>query len=127
MAAAAHAGFQLTVTVLVYPQLARVAPEAWEQTHARHSRLILPLVALTYAGLLAAGVWSLVSGPGVLEVAAVVAAAGCVVVTGTLAAPVHGRLDHPDPALLRRLLRVDRARAALAVAALVLAGAALAG
>ena len=46
-------------------------------------------------------------------------------VTATLAAPVHGRLDTPDPVLLRRLLRVDRVRAVLAVAALVLAGAAL--
>ena len=130
VAAAAHAGFQVTVTALVYPQLAwaaLVAPEAWPQTHARHSRLILPLVALTYAGLVATAVWSLTSDPGALEVAAIVAAAGCVAVTGTLAAPVHGRLDRPDPALLRRLLRVDRVRAVLAVATLVLAGAALTG
>ncbi len=127
VAAAAHAGFQVTVTVLVYPQLARTAPEAWPETHARHSRLIVPLVALTYAGLVAAGGWSLVSGPGALEVAAVVAAAGCVAVTGTLAAPVHGSLDQPYPALLRRLLRVDRLRAVLALAALAFAGAALTG
>ena len=127
VATAAHAGFQVTVTALVYPQLARVGPEAWPDTHARHSRLIVPLVALTYAALAATGVWSLVSGPGSLEVAAIVAAAACVAVTATLAAPVHGRLDTPDPVLLRRLLRVDRVRAVLAVAALVLAGAALTG
>lgn len=125
LATAVHAGFQLTVTVLVYPVLARVPAASWTQAHARHSRLILPLVALTYGGLVAAGAWVVVDSPTSLEVAAVLTAAGCILVTAVAAAPTHGRLVVPDPALLRRLLRADRVRGLLAVAALVLAVAAL--
>ncbi|WP_341925600.1 hypothetical protein [Nocardioides psychrotolerans] len=125
LAAALHAGFQLTVTVLVYPVLARVPASSWSDAHARHSRLIVPLVGLTYAGLVAAGAWLLASSPGPLGLAAVLAAAGSVVVTAVAAAPTHGRLVTPDPALLRRLLVVDRLRGLFAVLALVLAVAAL--
>ncbi len=125
LATALHAGFQLTVTGLVYPVLARVPAASWTEAHARHSRLIVPLVVVTYAGLVAAGAWALLDSPTRLVVAAVLAAAAAIVVTAVAAAPTHGRLDTPDPALLRRLLRVDRLRALCALAALALAVAAL--
>ncbi len=125
LAAALHAGFQLTVTVLVYPVLARVPASSWSDAHARHSRLIVPLVGVTYAGLVATGAWLLASSPGPLGVAAVLAATGSLVVTAVAAAPIHGRLLTPDPALLRRLLAVDRLRGLCAVLALVLAVVAL--
>ncbi len=126
VAASLHAGFQLTVSALVYPQLARVAPSDWTEVHARHSRLILPLVAVVYAGLVGSAVWVLAAGPSRLEVAAIGCAAACLGVTAVGAAPLHGRLDRPDPVLLRRLLALDRVRALLAVAAAVLATTALA-
>lgn len=127
LAAVLHLGFQATVTVLVYPALARVGrehPEDWTAVHARHSRAIVPLVGVVYVGLLAAGVWSLASGPGPLDLVALAGAWGAVLVTGAVAAPTHGRLATPDPALLERLLRADRWRAALAAVGAV---AALAG
>lgn len=125
LAAALHAGFQLTVTVLAYPALARVPAASWTEAHARHSRSIVPLVAMSYAGLVAAGAWLLTSSPGPLGVAAVLAAAGSVVVTAVAAAPTHGRLVTPDPTLLRRLLLADRVRCACAVLGAVLAVAAV--
>ena len=53
-AAALHAGFQLTVSVLVYPALLRAEPFA--PAHDRHSRSIVPLVLLVYVALVASGV-----------------------------------------------------------------------
>ena len=49
---ALHAGFQLKVTLVVYPALADVQPNLWAAAHARHSRRITPLVALVYGGAL---------------------------------------------------------------------------
>lgn len=118
LAAVLHAGFQATVTVLVYPALVRLGlerPEDWLPAHARHSRAIVPLVGVVYVALLAAGVALLVAGPGALDLVALGGAWGAVLVTGTVAAPTHGRLDRPDPALLRRLVTADRARCVLAL------------
>lgn len=122
--AAGHAGFQLTVTVLVYPALAATRPEDWDVVHARHSRRITPLVVLAYGGLVLAGAWALVSEPLRLPlVLTLLAAVATVVVTAVSAAPLHGRLGRqgPRPELLRRLLVADRVRAVLAVLVLVLA------
>lgn len=122
-AAALHLGFQLTVTVLVYPALTRVAPATWADTHDAHSRRIVPLVGLTYAALVGTGVWALVAAPlsGAL-VLALVGATLALLTTAFVAAPLHGRLGSGhDAALLARLLRVDRVRTL--GAALCLAGA----
>lgn len=119
VAAAGHAGFQVTVTALVYPALVRVPGTGWQEAHARHSRTIAPVVALLYGALVATGAWTLVSAASAPAVVAVGLTAGCLAVTALLAAPTHGRLTEPEPRLLARLLVVDRARAALAVAALV--------
>ncbi|GEP35728.1 hypothetical protein NSZ01_34960 [Nocardioides szechwanensis] len=115
VAAALHAGFQLTVTLLVYPVLVSAPTAAWDDAHARHSRLVVPLVLLSYGGLVGAGTWLLAVDRAPAALAAVAPAAACVLVTALGAAPIHGRLRRPDPRLLRRLLVVDRVRAGAAV------------
>lgn len=129
LAATLHAGFQVTVTVLVYPALAhlgRTRPQDWRTAHDRHSRSIVAVVGAVYVALLAAGVWLLASGPGVLDLLGLVGAWGAVAVTGAVAAPTHGRLERPDPALLHRLLVADRWRAVLAVLGAVAASSSVA-
>lgn len=121
---AGHAGFQLTVTALVYPVLARTPASAWAATHDRHSRRITPLVVLAYGGMVLTGSWAAYDGRVTAPLAAALgASAGAMLLTAVLAAPLHGRLGRggPDRDLLRRLLVVDRARAVLAVVALVAA------
>lgn len=120
-ATAAHAGFQLTVTAVVYPALARLTPERWPEGHTAHGRAITPVVAVVYGGLALASGWAVTSRPGDVAVLLTVAAAAVAVLTTALvAAPTHGSLaDGPDPALLRRLLRADRVRTLAAVAALL--------
>jgi hypothetical protein len=120
VAAAVHAGFQATVTMLVYPALVRVPAADWSRAHAFHSRRITPLVVLVYGALLVSCAGALLSSPssaGVLV--AVLGTAGALLVTATGAAPTHGRLGAGrDDVLAARLLRVDRLRLALALVAL---------
>ena len=117
---AAHAGFQATVTLLVYPALARVPPDQWAAAHRSHSRRITPLVAVVYGGSLVATTGALVTDPG--SAAVRVAAAGTTAayaVTALSAAPTHGRLGQGrSDELVTRLLRVDRLRLAAALVAL---------
>lgn len=115
LAAALHAGFQLTVTVLVYPALAEVPPDRWTGAHARHSRRIAPLVGVVYAALLVSGVAAALDGPGALGWVALALTAGALAVTATLAAPLHGRLTPDTDDLRARLLTVDRVRCTFAV------------
>jgi hypothetical protein len=123
-ATAVHAGFQTTVTALVYPALARVPAEQWAGTHLAHTRAITPLVALVYGGLAVTGGWALLSGPDGWTLVAVSATAVAVLVTAVVAAPAHGRLGGGhDRAFIRRLLRADRVRT---VAAVIAVGAAIA-
>ena len=129
LAAVLHAGFQATVTALVYPALVRVGrehPEEWRAAHDRHSRTIVVLVGVVYLLLLVTGVWLLTSTPGPVALLALGGSWGAVLVTGVAAAPTHGRLEAPDPALLHRLVVADRWRAALAVAGALAAVAAVA-
>ncbi|MFC7489986.1 MULTISPECIES: hypothetical protein [unclassified Knoellia] len=112
LAAGAHLGFQLTVTLVVYPALADVSPDQWSRAHDAHSRRITPAVVLVYAGLLVAVLASLWSEPAVPANLAAAAGAGvCMALTAAAAAPLHSRLGHGHDALLvRRLLLVDRLR-----------------
>ena len=127
LAAGAHLGFQLTVTLVVYPALADLRPEHWGAAHDKHSRRITPVVVIVYGGLLLATGAALLSddvGAGVVVAAFAVAVSLALTAFG--AAPTHGRLGRGhDPALVRRLLRVDRARLAAAVACVLGALAAL--
>lgn len=125
VASAAHAGFQLTVTVLVYPALVEVGRAAWDTAHARHSRRIVPLVVLLYGALLATGAWTLAAGPGAWGWAALAATVGALATTAVGAAPIHGRLSADSDDLRQRLLVVDRLRCAFAVAGAVAATLAL--
>ncbi|CAN7191327.1 hypothetical protein [Knoellia sp. LjRoot47] len=125
LAAGAHLGFQLTVTLVAYPALADVPPDRWARAHDSHSRRITPVVAVVYVGLLVAVVAALLHEPvSNGTVVAAVGAAGSMVLTAAGAAPLHGRLGGGhDTVLVRRLLLVDRMRL---VAAVVCAAGALA-
>ena len=127
VAAAWHAGFQLTVTTVVYPALVAVPPQDWRRAHTAHGRSITPIVVLTYGALLIAVAWSLWSQPS--NPAVWVCAAGAALsmsATAFVAAPTHGRLaSGPEKTLLRRLTVSDRARAVGAVVSVVAAGVAI--
>ncbi|GGM81318.1 hypothetical protein GCM10009721_02200 [Terrabacter tumescens] len=124
--AALHAGFQVTVTALVYPPLLGDGSD-WSRRHGLHSRRIVPLVVLTYGAVLVSMVW--VVAAGAVPASAWVAGgtfALTLLVTAAGAAPLHGRLGRGfDPVVARRLLVVDRWRCALAVLASVAAVVAL--
>jgi hypothetical protein len=124
-AAAAHAGFQATVTLVVYPTLSHVRAAHWRQAHDRHTQAVRPLVAVAYLALAATGVWWLATDWSALAVVAVVLAALSMATTAVLAAPLHRRLVRRDDAALARLLGVDKARTVLALAAAGVAIAAL--
>ncbi len=125
VAASAHAGFQATVTAVVYPTLSHVRAAHWRQAHDRHSRAIRPLVVVSYLGLAATAVWWLAVDWSVPAVVAVVLAALSMAVTVVLAAPLHRRLVKRDDRALTRLLGADRTRTVLAFAAVAAALAAL--
>ncbi|KRF35323.1 hypothetical protein [Nocardioides sp. Soil805] len=115
IATALHAGFQVTVTVLVYPVLARRGAEEWRVAHERHSRSIAPLVGVVYLALLVTGGWLVASGPDTAGWVALALTAAALATTAGAAAPVHGRLADRDDRLVARLLVVDRWRCAFAV------------
>ena len=111
-ASALHLGFQLTVTMVVYPALARVDCAHWAEAHSRHGRAITPLVVLNYGALVLSGTWALaVRWPDAWVVVSLVGAVVSMLTTALVAAPAHGRLgDGLDPVLMERLLRADRLR-----------------
>lgn len=117
LATALHAGFQVTVTAIVYPALVEVDDERWPLAHDRHSRRISVVVAVVYGALVLTGAWLVVAGPTTAGWGALLASAAALVVTAVLAAPLHGRLgrEPATPALRHRLLVVDRVRCAAAV------------
>ncbi len=119
-ATAVHAGFQTTVTVLVYPALSRVGPADWEREHGLHSRRITPLVGAVYGFLAVACVGAMMTLPWSAGLwLALVGSAATALVTAVGAAPTHGRLTNsPEPWLVHRLLIVDRWRSGCALAAL---------
>lgn len=121
VAAAIHAGFQVTVTGVVYPALADVSDDDWSRAHARHSTRIGRVVAVVYPLVLAASVWLLVAEP--LTTAAVLALGGTALALGAtafVAAPTHGRLARGrTPQLIRLLLRADGVRTLGAVLGLI--------
>lgn len=106
-----HLGFQVVVTVLIYPGFPEVPIADWPRAHAAHGRRITPLVALVYGGLVVSMALVVVAGPTPPEWVAIAAAGVAMAVTAGIAAPSHGRLspDRPD-AVLRRLRLADRVR-----------------
>ena len=123
-ATALHVGFQVVVTVLVYPALAEVPADRWAAAHAAHSRRITAVVAPVYVAVAAACLWLLLSGPYTLPLMLAIggnALAG--LSTAVVAAPTHSRLgrEGPTPQLMRRLLLTDQVRLPAALLALVAA------
>lgn len=123
---AAYAGFQWTVRVVVYPQMAGVAEgfAAYERTHQqRISRVVGPLFAgqgVTTAWLLVLAVRR--SAPALPVLAGAVCLAVLLAATWLGAVPQHRVLDRGwDAAAHRRLLRVDSVRVAAATAGLAAA------
>ena len=115
-----HAGFQSTVTALVYPALARVREDDFAAAHAAHSRAITPLVAVVYGSVAVACTGSVLQDPrsGGVRLAAA-GSAGAVLVTAAVAAPTHGRLGRGRTSRhVSRLLVADRVRLACALVAL---------
>ena len=132
LATALHLGFQGVVTLLVYPALAEVGPDAWARAHQRHSTRITPIVGLVYGLLLAACAVRLGDPLDAGTWVAYLGSALALATTAFAAAPTHGRLgSEPDPGarapLVRRLLVVDRVRLAGTVLACAGALAALGG
>ena len=121
-ATAVHAGFQVTVSRLVYPVLAAVPPQSWATRHALHSRRITPLVAVIYLLVLVTVAGALTGSRTAATLLAAGASLAVLAVTALLAAPLHRRLgQRHDPAVLHRLIRVDRWRSVGAVVALAAA------
>lgn len=119
-ATALHAGFQATVTLVVYPALADVGGTGWRRAHEAHSRRVAVVVLLVYAALVAACSWVLVAGPRTpAAYAALAGAALAGLTTALVAAPAHARLGRGrTDALVGRLLAADRVRLAGALVAL---------
>jgi hypothetical protein len=120
-AAAVHAGFQATVTSVVYPTLSHVRPAHWRQAHDRQVRAVRPLVLGSYVALAATAVWWLVVDWSVLAAVAVALAGLAMAVTVLVAVPAHRRLVRRDEQALTRLLAADRARTLLAFASVACA------
>lgn len=126
VATALHLGFQLAVTLVVYPALVRTPAEHWSAAHARHSRSIAPLVVGVYGAALVGVGGALVADPGAGTVwLSALATAAAFAVTAGRAAPLHGRLGRggPAPDLLAALVRADRLRTICAALALLAAAA----
>ena len=122
VATAVHAGFQLTVSCVVYPALAAVPASLWSRSHDQHSRRITPLVGVLYLGVVTAVVGALATDPAAWTWVAAAATVLALGLTAAAAVPLHRRLaGGHDPALVGRLLVVDRLRTTSAVAALVAA------
>jgi hypothetical protein len=117
---AVHAGFQATVTALVYPTLVRVPADDWARAHDQHSRRIVPVVATVYGATLVSCAGSLAASPASWPVRVAALGTGvAMVVTAVAAAPTHGRLGRGrTDALASHLLRVDRLRLAGTLVAL---------
>jgi hypothetical protein len=116
---AVHAGFQLTVSAVVYPALASVPDGQWSEVHAAHSRRITRVVGLVYLPLLAVLGGALRAHPTRSTVLTATTSLAALGLTAAVAGPLHRRLAvGRDPALVRRLLRADLGRTAFALVAL---------
>ena len=116
------AGLGWTVQATTYPAFADVDPARWTAFHARHSRGITLAVGPVWAVQGGATLWWLITGPGALSVAHVVAAAAGVGLTLVWAVPCHQRLAAAfTPQAHASLLRSNAVRSVAFTAAAVLA------
>jgi Domain of unknown function (DUF1772) len=115
----AYAGFQWTVHVLVYPQLAQVPPESFPAYERSHQRRVSYVVGPLFGALSVTTALLCLEHPSGLPVAGLVASLALLIallaVTGLLAVPLHRRLDAGwDRAAHRKLTHVDTIRVAVA-------------
>lgn len=121
LSAAAYAGFQWTVQVVVYRQFAAVPAAAFADYERLHQRRISYVVGPLFAALVLSAVWLVADRPAGVPMWLVLVAAGLVVVilgiTGFAAVPQHRRLSAGwDAGAYRALLRVDLLRTVIATA-----------
>ena len=124
LVAAGHLGFQLTVSLVVYPALGEVGDEAWPAAHERHARRIAPLVGALYVPLVLVLAWTAATEPEAAGTwLALIGGALSVLSTAAIAAPLHGRLATVSAGertqLLGDLGRVDQIRTVGAVVCLL--------
>jgi uncharacterized membrane protein len=132
LASALYAGFQWTVRIVVYPQMAKVPPDAFVAYERNHQRLVSIAVGPLFAALGLSSLALLVHRPaGVAEsvpVLAVVGVAMLLAVTAFAAVSLHSRLGAGfDDRAHRRLLVVDAVRVVVALACVVVGVVALTG
>lgn len=121
-ATAAYAGFQWTIRLVVYPQFAAVPRDAFVRYEARHQALLTGTVGPLFVLDAAACVAAFVAGPRWPAVVAGACLATILGLTAFGAVPQHRALSTGfDPAVHRRLLRVDTARLFVALAAVAAA------
>jgi len=122
-----HAGFQLVVTLVVYPAFPEVRAEDWRRHHGAHSRRITPVVVLVYGLVVATCAWTVARGlSDVVTVLAVASSGVTLLVTGMLAGPAHRRLTtERTTGNLAALRWSDRVRCTTASISAVAAGWAL--
>ena len=121
MSVCAYAGFQWTVHLVVYPQLAAVPPDSFVDYEQAHQRRISYLVGPLFATLLITTILVCVRHPAgsPLWLPAVSAVLLLVIlaVTGLFAVPLHRRLERGwDRTAHHSLVRVDALRLAAATA-----------
>ncbi len=108
---AAHLGFQLTVTCVVYPALAQVSTADWPLAHAAHTRRIAWVVMPIYAGFVVLIPWLLLTSPTGWQLVSIAGVLLSQFATALFAAPLHGQLaPGPESGLMHRLLVIDRVR-----------------
>lgn len=118
-----YAGFQLTVRVLVYPQMALVPATAWARYELAHQRRVSLVVGPLFAlQLITTGVLVTAGDTApVGRLAAVVLLGLLLALTAFGAAPAHGRLSQTfSESAYLALLRWDTCRVVLAVAQVAL-------
>jgi hypothetical protein len=116
VAAGAYAGFQLTVRFVVYPQFARVPPDAFAAYERAHQRLITPLVGVLFGAMALTAAACVLAGPRGTGLVAAGLFAALLLVTGAGAVPQHNLLgERFDAGAYRRLLAWDGVRVALAL------------
>ena len=125
LATGVHLGFQVVVTIVVYPELLNLAPDGWERGHAAHTRRMIVVVIPVYAAVAVALGWALATvccSPALFVTAGAVLIVG--VTTALVAAPIHHLLsvDGPTQKLIRDLRLADTLRL---IGAAVACGAAL--
>ncbi len=125
IATGVHLGFQVVVTIVVYPALLNLAPDDWERGHAAHTRRMIMVVIPVYAAVVITLGWALATvccSPALIVTTGAVLIVG--VTTALVAAPIHHLLsvDGPTQKLIRDLRRADTFRL---IGAAVACGAAL--